>query len=239
MPFAGGEARSLTAPLADLIDFEFSADSRRVTVATGNRSTGTQIVSYDLASGREVARARRTENILRLFTTSAGPGISLEHDIVFLDSTLAEKKRVALPDSLGGNNAVASSSVMPAAAVFLQSLDLASTFRSDRNFHVPVLIADTSGRLTRGTDIGTWNSYGEWWLADGSFRVLATLGTDPIPGIYCFSGSGGAPQRIGIAPFHDRLSMSLAADGRRGVVVTRPDVTDVWLIRNFGALVRR
>ena len=239
MPFVGGAARSLTAPLADLVDFKFSADSRRVTVATGDGSTGTDIVSHDLASGREVARARHPAKVLGLFSTSAGPGISLERAIVFLDSTLAEKRRVALPDSLGGNTRVTSSSVMPAAAVFLQSLDLASNFRPDWNFHKTVLIADTSGRLTRGAEIATWNAYGDWWLADGSFRVLATLGTDPIPGIYRFSGSGGVPQRIGIAPFHDRLDMSLAADGRRGVVVTRPDVTDVWLIRNFGPLVRR
>jgi hypothetical protein len=239
MPFVGGEARPITAPLADLVDFEVSADSRRVTVATGDGSTGTDIVSYDLASGREVARARHPAKILGLFSTSAGPGISLERAIVFLDSTLAEKKRVALSDSLGSTNKVTSSSVLPAAAVLLQPLDLGSTFRSDWNFHFQVLIADTSGRLTRGAEITEWNSYGEWWLADGSFRMLATLGTDPIPAIYRVSGSGGAPQRIGIAPFHDRLNMSLAADGRRGVVVTRPDVTDVWLIRNFGALVRR
>ena len=239
MPFAGGNARPLAAPLAELVDFELSADSRRVTVATGDGSGGTHLVSYDLASGREVASVRRPGRILGLFSTSAGPGILLERALLFLDSSLAEKKQVALPDSLGGINTVISSSVMPAAAVVLQPLDLASTLRSDWNFHHSLFTADTSGRLTRGVELTTWNSYGEWWLADGSFRVLATLGTDPRLSIYRFSGAGGAPQRVGIAPFHDRLSVSLAADGRRGVVVTRPEVTDIWMIRNFGALVRR
>jgi len=238
MPFARGDARQLTPPLEGVVGTTVSADSRRFTVATADATGGTHLVSYDLATGREVAAAQRAERVAGVFSASTGPGVRLDHAFVYLDSTLAERRRVTIPDSLGGISTVMSSNVRPAVAATLQPLDNAATFQSDWNFHVPLFMVDTSGRLSRAGEHVSWNYLGSWWLADGSFRFVGTLGTDPKLAFYRLSPSGGAPQRVGIAPFHDVLAVDLAADGRRGVVVTQPQVSDIWLIRNAGALAR-
>ncbi len=57
--------------------------------------------------------------------------------------------------------------------------------------------------------------------------------------IYHVPPGGGAPQRLGLAPFHNMRFVDFAANGRRGVVATRPLVSDLWLIRNFGVLAQR
>ena len=240
MPFVGGTARLLAAPYENLVNFAISADSRRITVATGDGPGRARLASYDLASGREVASARWREKVVRVFSTSVGPGILVDGSLVFLDSSLTQTKRVAIPVNLGAVvSDVMSSSTRPAAAASFQPLDLGSTFGPDRNFHTALYTVDTSGRFSRAGEDASWNVYGHWWLADGSFRLYGNLGTDQRFGIYRMGGADGTQRLVGLVPFHDMLEMSLSADGRRGVVVTRPEISDVWLVRNFGAVVQR
>ncbi len=237
IPFAGGPARQVTPPLSDAMSQVFSADSRRFIVATGDGRGGTALTAYDVANGRELATSRRPEKILEVFSTSAGPGVLLEHAVVFLDSMLTERRRVAMADSLGGLNGALSSRVRPAAGIIAQPLDLASTFRSDLNFHIPVFVVDTSGRVTRSGEMTSRSAYGYWWLDDGAYWMVGVTGTDARLAVY--KSLTGRPSLVGLAPFHDMLDMGLAADGRRGVVVTQPSISDVWLIRNFGQAGRR
>ena len=239
MPFAGGEARPIAAPIAELLGLVPGADSRRVIVASRDGPDRTHLVSYDLTTGRELASIQRPGRIVGLFSTSGGPGLVLDHALTFLDSTLVEKKHVEIPGNLGAFRAALSSSVRPAVAIRLQPLDFASTYQADGNFHVPLYIADTSAHLLRAGETSAWNPDDLWWLADGSFRFYGNVGADPRPSFYRVSEPGGAQQRIGIAPFHGMLTVDLSADGRRGAVVTQPRVSDIWLIRNFGAAARR
>lgn len=61
-----------------------------------------------------------------------------------------------------------------------------------------------------------------------------STGTDPRISIYRIN-----PTRLlWRLPFHDPLSMDFSADGRRAVALVRPEVRNVWLIRNFAPAMR-
>jgi hypothetical protein len=93
-----------------------------------------------------------------------------------------------------------------------------------------------NGRFTRLASVGA-----EWlgqvmWIEDGSilFDVYETQGA---PALFRTT-PGGATQRLGIFPLYD-LNFSVSRDGRHMVASSFSFKRDIFMIRNFGKMLRR
>jgi len=241
LPFAGGAARQITAPLAGLLYATLSGDGKQLVVASSLARGRSRLAAYDISNGREVASAERADTLFGIAGIAGGVALQLENTVIFVDDSLRETRRVAIPDSLGRAGGVMMHTVNSGTALTPQPFDFSSTFQNDWNFHVPLMIADPSGKLRAVGSLASWGYFAVWWLGDGSLRFVGNLGTDPRWALFRITSDGGPEQRVGYLPFRfaemDAGAMDLSADATRGVLMMPHSTSDVWLIKNFGQVV--
>ena len=227
----GGAERQIPGVVADLLDFEWTPD-------------GSGFISLQRIGAGQVRLAERdtigraTREIARLPLAAAIKIHPLSDGAVALVS--AQRRSISVIRRPGKRdvtwelpewmNLVARLS--PAADA--RTLAVGGMNRSSDSVVVASLDIE-SGRFTRLGSIAGSDLHGLTWLADGT--VLSILREPRGAWAFDRSGAGRAVDRLGTLP-HAQAEFSLSSDGARVVVFDYRDRNDVYMIRNFGRLLR-
>ena len=231
MPRTGGAERQIPGAVADLLDFEWSPD--------GTRFIGLQRI--DAGQLRLIERdtiGSETRELARLPVAAAVKIHPLSDGSVAL--VPAQRRAVSVFRRPGKRNVTWDLPAWMSVVARLsptsdaRSLAVGGLNRSSDSVVVALLDIET-GRFTRiGSIVGS-DLHGLAGLADGT--VLSILREPGGAWAFDQSGAGRAVERIGTIP-HTQAEFSISSDGAHVVVFDYRDRNDVYMIRNFGRLLR-
>ncbi|MDP9336856.1 MAG: hypothetical protein M3Q30_26585, partial [Actinomycetota bacterium] len=230
-PFSSWEESQVSAPLEDFVDVQWTPDGNRIVYA--NRvGTRTHVMEVDTAGrhGREIANVDRMM-ANGLYTLRDG-GVALigpdGRSIALMRRRGHSDVTWHAPQWLGFIGGLSAS---PDGA----SLGILGWDRAIDSAVVAQVNLNT-GAFARLAALGAEILGVPTWLNDGSlfFDIRETRGA---PALYTIR-PGGRAKRLGALP-HAPADYSVSADGRRLVVTSRSDKTDVYMIRNFGDFLSR
>jgi len=217
-PFTGGPPRTVTPLLGHVMGVLTSWDSRRLVVATRGAAEASQITSYDIGTGRVTASVQRSDTAFSLASAGTGQVALVAKQLVtILDDSLHERRRVAIPDSVGQAVIGVGNPRGAGIALLLFPRDLAGFCSGSGDCSNFIYTIAASGSVERAS---SWHAVfsslgGWWWDNDGSLRFIATTTAEPNKAIYRVPPGGGPQQRLGPIPIHDDNGMDFSADGRR------------------------
>jgi len=230
MPFDSGPEAPVGAPV-DMVDFDWSQDEASVLVTTRRGTDSLLISQVEVPSGRvrQLGMAA-SDQYIGLETAPGGGMVIRVSDQAFRRVGIAglPDSTLRLPDALGA----------------LQSFDPSPDGRAvvALSWDPPgdsVLVHRVSmvdGSVTRLASFGAEGSQPPRWLSDGSL-IVPILETSWTLAWYRIPATGGTPVRLGSPPRFP-ANYRLSEDGRR--VMARPEDrrTDIYLVPNFGEVLK-
>ena len=227
MPFDSGPEVPI-GEAEDLLDWGWSPDDRNIVIAARRAADSVVILQLDVATGR--SRPLATAGSDRFLGVESVPG----GGVLLLFET--EYRRIGvqgLPDSTFPllHQWPRVTSVSPDGRAFaLVGWDP----RLDTVIVQRISLVD--GSATRLASIVAERMRVPRWLADGTVivPVLETAGTMAW---YSVPSTGGAAVRLGTPPRYP-AEYSISGDGRKAVARVEEQHTDIYMIRNFGDLLK-
>lgn len=231
LPREGGAESRIPSGVANLLDFEWSPDGATIMYLHGIERNKVRLMESDTTG-------RRTREIARLDESAAIDIHPLRDGAVCIIP--AERRSLSIirrrgkgdvtwraPDWIGSIWGVSPSPDTKSLAVL--AID------PPGKLMVVATVDIESGRFTKlGTLGGEWPGWIRW-LEDGSilFNVVETQGAW---GLFT-TRPGGPTQRLGALPVGEWFSVS--KDGRHMAALSHNVKNDVYMIRNFGKMLRR
>ena len=227
----GGSEGQIPGGVEQLVDFEWSPGGATFLYLHGVGGDQVRLVERD-TSGRE------TREITRLARSAAVKFHPLSNGAIAL---LPEPRRSISIIRRPGKRDVtwhvpAWMSVIGRISPSPDARALAVAGVSTRNDSVVFATLDIeTGRFTKVGSLAGSDPHGLTWLDDGS---IASVVRDPN-GAWAFDRihPGRPPERIGVLPLA-QAEFSTSGDGTRVVMFSYRDRNDVYMIRNFGRLLR-
>jgi hypothetical protein len=233
LPFDGGP-ETLLSPPQDLVDADWVQDGKSVMITVRRDADSVAVLRLDAASGRSepvgIFAADQLGNLRPLpqggllVTTRSGRELRRMGVPGLADSTFhlpeGAYEFYDIDPSPDGRDFVSASWATGWDSIMVHRISL------------------TDGGVTRLASFteGAWVE-GARWLADGTI-IVEIAETDWNLAWYRVPEAGGQPVRLGTAP-HYPADYSFSADGQRVVALAKDVRSDVYLIRNFGEMLRR
>ena len=227
----GGPESQLPGAVENLLDFAWSPDGARIMYLHAIGGNKVRLIERE-TTGRE------TREIARLEQSAAARFHPLPDGAVWIKpprgTSLSVIRRPGKPDvtldppewmsNFGGISPSADS----------KSLAVVGMNRSSDSVVVATVHIET-GRFTRMAVFPGSDPQGMAWLNDGS---IMSIFREPQGAwvIYRFP-PGSPPERLGTLP-HTRADFSISNDGRHVAMFSFRDKNDVYMIRNFGKMLR-
>jgi len=228
LPRVGGAESQLVRGVPNLLDFAWSHDGSTIWYLHGIEGNKVRLMESDTIG-------RRTREIARLEKSAATAFLPLPDGAVCI---IPEGRRALTmirrpgkrdvtwraPDWIHGIWSVSLSPDMKSLAVFANGDSM-----------VVATVDIENGRFTKlGSVAGLWLGQVRW-LEDGS--IMFSVYEQGAPALFRIT-PGSPTQRLGAFPFGD-LVFSVSRDGKHMVASSYSFKTDVFMIRNFGAMLRR
>jgi dipeptidyl aminopeptidase/acylaminoacyl peptidase len=232
VPRGGGPESPIPIAVENLVDFHWSPDGNRIMYLQGIGENKVLLAERDTAGGgrREITRLQQSE-VAKFYPLPDGALCLLPPDRRSMSIILRPGERPVrwqFPDWL---KEVGSVSHSPDA----KSLVLEGN--NPRSDSVVVAVVDVeTGRFTRLAGFAGSDPQQIAWLQDGS---LMSIFREPEGAWAMYRiRSSHPPERLGAVP-HTRAEFSVSNDGKHVAMFSYRDRNDVYMIRNFGDLLRR
>ncbi|MFI5280809.1 MAG: protein kinase [Gemmatimonadales bacterium] len=235
MPFAGGEERPFTAPRGDMISNDWTRPaSTSLLLAIRDSSSRMRLIEVAVATGqvRDVAELpARTDGVF----TIPGGGYAVQ-DVGQHSAQI--RGRPGKPDTTWAVAASAGRNTFPADVApdmrAFVSISLNSNADTVGFARIPF---DGSATSPLATIVPQGGLFFALALPDGGVEYIAgqegaTLGWFRVP------PGGGAAVRLGDAPVQRAQTWAMSDDGLHAIAVQSTDRPDIYLIRNFGRLLK-
>jgi serine/threonine protein kinase len=230
-PFNSWKESQITPPLEDLLTAQWTPDGSRIVYASGF-GRRVRVTEIDTAGrhGREIANVDRSM-ASRLYTLRDG-GVALTGSDAGSIALIGRRGHSDVtwraPRWLGPIEGLSESPDGTSLGILAWDRAVDSA--------VVAQVNPNTGTFARLAALGAEDLGSPTWLNDGSllFDIQETRGAQALYTIR----PGGRARRLGALP-HAPAHYTLSADGRRLVVTSSSDKTDVYMIRNFGDFVSR
>ena len=226
MPFDSGPEVPLGAA-EELVDWGWSQDDKGVVIAARRDTDSIAILQLDLATGRSAPLAGLRGSDFAAIEMVPGGGL-----LVLLAGEVRRIGVPGLPDStfpLGGDALFINASPDGRAFVAVGWNPTYDTVLVHR-------ISVVDGSATKVASMLATRMRRPRWLADGSV-IVPVLETAWTMAWYRVPSAGGAAVRLGSPPRFP-AEYDISADGRRAVAVVEDLRTDIYMIRNFGSVLK-
>jgi len=228
MPFDSGPEVALGQPL-DLVDWDWSQDGRSVVVGTRRGPDTIAVSRLDVASGRLTPITQVPSRDYLSFETVSGGGL-------LLLPTRATFRRIGVPGL--------PDSTFPLPPGVARRVDPSPDGRAfvevgwDANYDSILVhrVSLVDGSATRLAAFGGEGISQPAWLDDGTI-IVPINETAWTQAWYRIPAGGGPAVRLGSPP---RVpgEYRISADGRRAVARSEERHTDIYMIRNYGELLK-
>ena len=228
----GGTESLIPGAVENLVDFQWSPDGRRILYLHGIGGSRLRLVETD-SSGRgtrEIARLERAAAIrFKVLPDGAVCLIAPEQrSLSIIGRSGKPDVTWQVPDWVSGIGGMSHGPDARSVVV--------SAMNATGDSAVVATVDIETGRFTRLASFAGSDPHFVAGVEDGS---IVTVFREP-QGAWAFHRirPGGRSERLGTLP-HSRADFSLSRDGRHVVLIRYTDRNDVYMIRNFGSMLRR
>lgn len=230
MPFDSGPETPVGPPV-DNRDFDWTQDGAAVVMATRRGADSLAISRVEVPSGRTTPLATVPSlDYLLLETVDGGGFIMLPTGQSFRRVGLPglPDSTIRLPDAIGTLQSIDPS---PDGRAFV-SISWDPAFDSILVHRVSAV----DGSMTRLASFGAEGSQPPRWLDDGSI-IVSIFETSWTMAWYRVPAAGGRPERVGTPPRYP-ASYRFSGDGLRVMARSQDRRTDIYLVPNFGEVLK-